>query len=872
MGFPGIWVRIASILVPCEDRREWIEEWDAELAVNGGRMTHAWGALSDAWYLRTEGWTMDSMWRDVRAAVKGLIRKPFFTALAGLTLAMGIGANTAIFSVVDGVLLNPLPFPQPERLLSYNHEAPGLGVNVPVIPHSQGMYLHYREYARAIESFAIFADANVNLITDGDPRQLTASQVTHEYFDVLGVQPFLGRAFLEGEDVVGAEPVAIIGYPLWVSAFGEDRSVVGRLVEMDGVQRRVVGIMPLGFQVSGEDLWVPMEIDMASPDLGSLQYIGAARLPEGGTIEMAQAEMQDLLMLFAEENPDELSADIMEQAGLAADIKPLKDIYVEDMRQALWVLLGTVGFVLLIACANVANLFLVRAEARQREQALRTALGASRADVMRQYLAESVTLAAGSGLLGLGLAYVGVRGLLALAPADLPAILNIGIDGSVLLFTGVISVVAGILFGVVPGFGYGRGDISNSLKDGSRSATAGRERHRARSTLVVAQVALALVLLVGSGLMFRSFVALRKVDPGFEAAGLMTFRFALPYAEYTEPDQVLQFQRQLTERLASTAGIQEVGMVSGIPLIGQKSAGSMEPVENPVPEGELGPIVERRQLTPGYLEAMDIPILEGRSPTWDDQANQNRGLVISETLARTFWPNESALGRQIRSQGNDYSWEVIGVAGDVRFDAVEDDPLPLAYFPALMGSPEGPVPSRMMDVVVRVAGDPLDAVSLAREALREVDPRLPMINPQTMKAVVEQSMAATSFTVILLGIAAGIALLLGTVGIYGVISYIVSRRTQEIGVRMALGAPGEVVLRSVVGQGMALAGVGLVVGLLGAWGMSRALASLLYGVTATDPLTFGGTALILALVALTAVWIPARRASRVDPVEALRSE
>ncbi len=872
MGFPGIWVRIVSTLVPGVDRRDWVEEWEAELVVNGGRMIHAWGALSDAWYLRTEGWTMDSMWRDVRAAVKGLIRRPFFTALAGMTLAIGIGANTAIYSVVDGILINPLPFPDSDRLISYNHEAPGLGINVPVIPHSQGMYLHYQEHARAIESFAVFADDNVNLISDGEPRQLTASQVTQEYFDVLGVQPFLGRAFLEGEDRVGAEPVAVIGYPLWASAFGEDRSVVGRVVEMDGVQRRVVGVMPQHFQLSGEDLWIPIEIDVASPDLGSMQYIGAARLAEGGTMEMAQAEMQELLLRFSDENPDELGAEVMEQAGLAANVKLLKDVYVEDMRQALWVLLGTVGFVLLIACANVANLFLVRAESRQREQALRTALGASRADVIRQYLAESVILAIGSGLLGLGLAVVGVRGLLALAPADLPAIFNIGIDGSVLLFTGAISVGAGIAFGVLPALGYGRGDISDSLKDGSRSATTGRERHRARSILVVAQVALALVLLVGSGLMFRSFVALRNVDPGFESAGLLTFRFALPGAEYTDANQVLEFQRQLTERLASTAGVQEVGMVNGIPLIGQSSAGAMEPVENPVPEGELGPIVERRNLTPGYLEAMKIPILEGRAPAWDDQADQFRGLVISETLARTFWPNESAVGRQIRSQGNDYSWEVIGVAGDVRFDAVEEDPLPMAYFPALMGSPEAPVPSRMMDVVVRVAGDPLEAISLARSALRDVDPRLPIINPRTVEAVVDQSMASNSFTVILLGIAAGIALLLGTVGIYGVISYIVSRRTQEIGVRMALGAPGEVVLRSVVGQGMKLAGIGLAVGLLGAWGLSRAMASMLFGVTTTDPLTFGGTGALLALVALAAVWIPARRASRVDPVEALRSE
>jgi predicted permease len=872
MKLPTLWIRAVSVLVPGIVRRDWMEEWDAELAAKDGTMTHAVGALPDALYLRTEGWTMDAMWRDFRAAVRGFLRRPFFTALAGVTLAIGIGANTAIFSVVDAVLINPLPFPDSHRIVSYNHEAPGLGVNVPVIPHSQALYLHYQEHARAIESFAVFSDENVNLISDGEPQQLTASQVTQEYFDVLGVQPFMGRAFTVGEDRTGAEPVAILGYPLWVSAFGKDPGILDRLVEMDGVQRRIIGVMPEGFLLSDEDLWVPLTIDPASADAGSLGLIGAARLAEGQSMESAQAEMHDLLLRFADEHPDEMGRDVLEQAGLAADIKPLKDVFVEDVKQALWVLLGTVGFVLLIACANVANLFLVRAEARQREQALRSALGASRGDVARQYLTESVTLAVGSGLLGLGLAVIGVKGLLLLAPADLPAIFEVGIDGSVLVFTALISLAAGLFFGVFPVFGYYRAELSNALKDGGRASTSGQERHRARSTLAVAQVALALMLLVGSGLMLRSFVALRNTDLGFQTAGLMTFRFALPGAEYSDAATVMDFHRRLHDRLASAPGIEMVGMTSGIPLSEQKSAGPMEPVDNPWPEGELGPIVERRSLTPGYLEAMSIPILQGRGPRWEDQVNEARAAVISENLARAFWPNENPVGRQIRSQGSDVAWEVVGVAGDVRFDAVEDEPLPIIYFPILSGDPANPDRSLSMDVVVRMAGDPMGAVAIAREALRATDPRLPMINPRTVEAVVKQSLAATSFTVLLLGIAAGIALLLGTVGIYGVLSYIVSRRTQEIGVRMAMGAPAAVVLRSVVGQGMGLAGLGVVVGLFGAWGMSRLLASLLYGVSATDPMTFLGTALLLSLVALAATYLPARRAARVDPVEALRSE
>ncbi|MGW8268340.1 MAG: ABC transporter permease, partial [Longimicrobiales bacterium] len=506
MALPEIWIRVTSVLVPRSDRRDWIEEWDAELAATGGGMTNAWGSLGDAWYLRTEGWTMDAMWRELKAAVKGHLRKPFFTALAGVTLAIGIGANTAIFSVVDSVLLNPLPFPDASRLVSYNHEAPGLGVKVPVIPHSQALYLHYLENARTIQSFAVFADDAVNLITDGEPRQLSASLVTQEYFQVLGVQPFLGRAFAEGEDRTGAEPVAILGYPLWEEAFGKDPSVLGQLVEMDGVRRRVVGVMPQGFQFSEEDLWLPEEIDPADLEIGNLRLMGIARLADGVTPEVADAEMQDLLLRFAEANPEELGLAVIEQTGLASDVKPLKDLFVQDARQALWVLLGTVGFVLLIACANVANLFLVRAESRQREQALRSALGARRGDMMRQYLTESVTLALGGGLLGLGLAVLGVRGLLALAPTSLPGILEIGIDGSVLAFTALISVAAGLAFGMFPVLAYGRRDLSNALKEGGRSSTTGRERHRARSTLAVAQIALALMLLVGSGLMLRSFV------------------------------------------------------------------------------------------------------------------------------------------------------------------------------------------------------------------------------------------------------------------------------------------------------------------------------------------------------------------------------
>ncbi len=865
------WIRLVSLLVPSDEREEWTEQWRGELAASGGHFGHAHGALADAWYLRTEGWTMGGLWRDVTTAVRGFARRPAFTLMAGVTLTVGIAANTAIYSVVDGVLVNPLPYPDGHELVSYNHEAPGLGVNVPVIPHSSAMYLHYLEHARELSAFTVTSNGNATLVTDDEPRQLTVSYATVGYFDVLGIQPSLGRGWVEGEDREGAEPTVVLSHGLWDRAFGSDPSVLGRLVEMDGVRMRVIGVMPSGFAVLDEDAWLPLTIREAD-DEGSLSYIGIGRLAPGATVESADREMRELLLRFAETHTESLPTGILEQAGLDADVKPLKEILVEDLRPVLWVLLGTVGIVLLVACANVANLFLVRAEGRVRELALRRALGASRLDVVRQHLTESITLAGLSGLVALVIASFGIKGLLALAPAQLPQALEIGIDGSVVAFTGVISLLAGVLFGMMPAVGLGNRNLSGSLRDGGRSSTGGRERLRLRSGLVVGQVALSLVLLVGSGLMLRSFIALRSVDPGFETEGRLAFSISIPTAEYDDARSVLGFQRALVERLEGSPGIVSAGLVNGLPLTGSKSASPMEPTDAPLPEGELGPLVEQRSVTPTYFTAMEIPLVAGRGLEWSDQADERRSVVVSEALASAFWPGSDAVGRMIQSQGGEAVWEVVGVAADVRFDSVEDEPLPMIYLPVVIGTSEQTGAASDLAVVVHANGDPLAAVETARAALRSVDPKIPMISPITVESIVTDSMSSTSFTVILLGIAAGVALLLGTVGMYGVIAYVVSRRTQEIGVRMALGAPAGTVLRSFVRQGLTLTGMGLGLGLIGAWLLSRTLQSLLYGVTSTDPLTFFGTAGVLALVSAVATWVPARRAARVDPVEALRSE
>jgi predicted permease len=699
--------------------------------------------------------------------------------------------------------------------------------------------------------------------------------VTQTFFDVMGVHPMLGRGFAEGEDHLGAEPVVVLSSGLWQQSFGSDEGIVGQSVEMDGVMRRVIGVMPEGFDFPAEaTVWTPIEIDMANPVMGSLGLIGVGRLSPSATLESTQAEMRDILYRFADANPEELSRDIIEQAGLAPDVKLLKELYVEDMRQALWILLGTVGFVLLIACANVANLFLVRAEARQRELALRVALGASRGDIVRQYLTESVTLAIGGGLLGLAMAYFGIKGLLTIAPVAIPSTLEIGIDGSVLVFTAAISIGAGLLFGLFPAFGRIGSGLSSTLKEGGKATTSGRERQRTRSLLVVVQVALALVLLVGSGLMARTFMELRSVDPGFDSADRLTFRVALPGAEWDDTEAVRLFHRQLQDRMAAIPGVSSAALITAVPLTDSKSAGPMATEENPTPPGELGMLVDRKQVSPGYFQTMDIRLLEGRGLTWADREDGLRGVVVSETLARQFWPDvSSVVGRRIKEQGDSTEyWEVVGVAEDVRFETLTEEPAALIYMPLISGRFGAPDIAMSFAVVLHTSADPLSFIPSARAALREVAPRLPMVDPRTVASIERDAMSSTSFTVILLGIASAIALILGTVGIYGVISYVVSRRSQEIGVRMALGAPSHVVLRDVVRQGMVLTAIGIAVGLVGSWGVSRVLASLLFGVSSTDLLTYTWTSLALAVVALLASWIPARRAARIDPVEALRYE
>ncbi len=555
-------------------------------------------------------------------------------------------------------------------------------------------------------------------------------------------------------------------------------------------------------------------------------------------------------------------------------VRPLKEAVVGDVGRTLWILLGTVGFVLLIACANVANLLLVRAEGRQREVALRVAVGAGRAQVLRAFLGESLVLAAAGGALGVAVAALAVRLSVGVVPTDIPRMAEVGVDLRVLGFSALVSLGCAFFFALFPLLRYGTADLANQLREGgARGGTTGRERHRLRNTLVVVQVALALVLLVGSGLMFRSFVALRAVDPGFRPDGVLTARLSVPSAEIPGTTETADLFLQLQDRLARQAGVEAAGLVGRVPLSGGVSFGTIEVEDQPRAEGELPVFANQGSAGPGYFQAMGIPVLEGRTFQRDDGATGTRAVVVGKAFAQHWWPDASPIGRRLRSGFPDEDWwEIVGVVGDVHIDNLESPPGEMVYFPPTFGTAAHPFVSRTFDVVVRTAGSPLQFVPVLRRELRDLNARIPLANPRTMEDVFIGATARTSFTMALLAAASGIALILGLVGIYGVISYIVSQRTREIGVRMALGASGTLVRGMVVRQGLALAGAGVAVGLVAAALMSSLLSTILFGISATDPLTYGAVALALIAVATAASWLPAMRAAGVDPSHALRSE
>ena len=812
---------------------------------------------------------MTGLLNDLRLAVRGLLRHRVFTSIAVLTLTLGIGATTAVFTLVDGVLLSPLPFAKADELISVGHQALQDEVGL-----SDGLYLLYDEQAPSIESIAMYFGPTVTVMGDGGPQRMPAQRVTPGFFDVLQVEAAIGRTFVEEEGAPDGEQVVLLSDGLWKSDFGGDPAILGQLWEVDGSMRRIVGVMPpdFGYPDRAARMWVPLQVDPARARLDIMVPRGVARLAPGATVERAYAEIQGLITRLPELYPESRIASILrDRLTLRARVTPLKEALVGDLTRTLWILFGTVGFVLLIACANVANLLLIRAEGRQREQALRVAMGAGRIQLLRSYLGESVVLAGAGGVLGVGAAALAVQASMVYLPRLIPRAAEIGVDLRVLGFTAAIALGCAVFFGLFPMLKYSTDNLAGQLRGGGSHGSAGsRERHRLRHGLVVGQLALVLVLLIGSALMFRSVQALRAVDLGFEPEGVLTARIWVPAAEVQDLADVIGFYRTLRLRLATQPGVEAVGLARAVPLTsGGANFGGVS-VEDPLRVPGDVSMAYSNSVEAGYFESLGIPLLEGRTFREGDGADGTQSVVVTKAFAEFWWPNQSALGRRILRGGA--AIEIVGVVGDARYEKLNYGPEGMVYSPVLSGSEEDPSYFRNMDVAIRTAGDPMRFLPVLRREMRALNPRIAVSSPRTMKDLVAGVTARESFTTATLSAAAGVALLLGLVGIYGVISYVVSQRTREIGVRMALGASPPTVRSMVVRQSMVLVVLGVGIGLVAAGALSSVMASILFGVSGTDPVTYGSVAIALTVVALAASWIPARRAAGVDPSNALRAE
>jgi predicted permease len=811
---------------------------------------------------------------DVRFALRTFAKNPLFTVVATLTLCVGIGANTAIFSVVNGVLLRPLPYDQPEDLVAVAHTAPGLGYRR--LSQSPATYLTYRDQNRVFEVFGAWSPARVSVTGFGDPEWLDAMWITDDVFSVLRVQPSLGSGFITATLPEGSATV-VLSYGYWRRRFGGDPAVIGRTLQIDLVSFEIVGVMPEGFRFFRNEpsLYLPNFIPPAAATIRSFDYHGIARLLPGVSLDEANRDVERMIPLTTE-YPWATTADL-EEWRFGPDVHPLKADVVGDVGTVLWVLFGMFGLVLLIACANVANLFFVRAEARQREIAVRTAMGASRGRIARQFLAESVVLGLLAGAAGVGLAQAGVGLLVHLAPANLPRLDEITLDPAVLLFALGTSVFAGLVFGLFPVLHYGNPHVVTALKEGGRgSSGTGRQTHRMRTALAVTQIALALVLLIGSGLMIRSFQALKSVDPGFaRPQEVLTLRLAIPGREIRlEPERAVPITEQILERLAAIPGVTAVGATSALPMARATNTNSVF-VEG-FPDQERSSVRSYKAVAGDYFTAMRIPLVTGRAITWDDIYQRRPVGVVSENFAREFWGDPAAaLGKRIRHNATDTWREIVGVAGAVHDGGVDVDAPSVMYWPMAVENFVGLTlwVRRSMSYVIRTTRpNPLSLLPEVRQAIWSVNANLPLANVRTLDDLVAASMSRTSFTLIMLGIAATVAVFLGTIGIYGVISYIVAQRTKEIGVRMALGARQGDVRRMVLRHGAMVGAVGVIVGLAAAVGLTRAMSALLFGVSPADPVTYAAGAAGVTVVSLLACYIPARRAAAVDPLEALRWE
>jgi predicted permease len=808
------------------------------------------------------------MTSDIRHALRALRRAPGFAALVIATLALGIGATTAIFSVVHGVLLRPLPYREAERLVTVSHFYPSLdnleaGVSAPG-------FADYRDRARSLASVAVRAGWQPNLTGLGEPERLQGARVSGAYFSTLGVSPALGRALRPDEDEPGRQFVVVLSDGFWRRRFGADPRAVGRTVVLNGQAHEIVGVMPPRFRdVFGPkvELWRPLALTAQQLSGGRTnEWLSlVARLAPGVTLERSSLELRTLATQLKREYPDDYPPDWTLKAT------DLRTQGTGKIRPALLVLLGAVGFVLLIAAANVANLLLARGAGRLREVAVRTALGARRGHLVRQLLVESVVLALAGGALGVALAVGGVRALGALAP-DALAGADVRVDGVVLAFALGVSMAVGLLFGLAPALQTSRPGLQGVLREGGRGSVGDGSAQLARRVLVVAEVALALVLLTGAGLLGRSFAQLQRVSPGFDPRGVLTLTLALPQAKYPADTQRLAFFEALLPRLAAIPGVQAVGAVSDLPFGGGAATSSFTVEGHQPPEGTPGPWGDYRVALPGFHETLRIPLRRGRLFGAEDGPGARRVAIVDEETARRFWPGQDPIGKRIsygtRPGTEEPEWlEIVGVVGHARQEGLDDEPRPQVYLPYRQSANVGG-----LSLALRTAGNPERLVPLVREAVRGVDRDQPLSDVRTMEARIDASVGSRRLSTFLLGLFASVALVMACLGLYGLMAYAVAQRTRELGLRMALGAPQRSVLGLVVRQGLSLTLVGSAIGVAGSLGLARVIESQLYATRATDPLTLGAVVVLLTVVTLLATLVPARRATRIDPVTALRAE
>jgi putative ABC transport system permease protein len=814
----------------------------------------------------------------VRHIGRRLARTPLFTAVTLITLGVGIGATSAIFSVVYGVLLKPLPFVEPERLVGVWHRAPGLGFDV--MNMSPATYFIYRENSRVFQDIGMWNDGNVTITGRAEPERVETLIVTDGTLPLLGVQPALGRLFTKDDDKPGVQQRALLSYGYWQRKFGGAPSVIGQQITVEGKPCEIIGVLPESFKFLRQHpaIVLPQQIDRAKVWIGNFSYQGVARLKPGVTLDEANRDVARMIPMLDGKFPlpPGFTKQQLDAVRLGPNVRPLSMDVIGDVGNVLWVLFGTVGIVLLIACANVANLFLVRSEGRQQELALRAALGASRGRIARELLTESVCLGIAGGLVGLVLANLAIGLLVRLAPDGLPRLDEIRIDPIVVVFTLAISIVSGLLFGMIPVFKFGTPSVA-ALKEGGRSTSEGPQRHRARSVLVVAEIAMALVLLIVSGLMIRTFVAMRQVDPGFvRPEQVQTFRIAIPDGLIKDDAQTVLAYRQIGERLRQVPGVTSVGLSSGITMDGFNSNDPIF-VENITdPNGPLPPLRRFKWIAPGYFETMGNRVLYGRAISWTDIEQYQPVALVNERFAREYWKNPAdAIGKRIRQSPRNPWREIVGVVGNERDNGLNAAAPFIVYWPMAMKEfwDEKTFLFRTMAYAVR--SDRTGSPTLLRElqqAVWSVNSNLPLASVRTLDAIRGESMAQTSFALGMLAIAAGVALLLGVVGIYGIIAYIAAQRTREIGIRMALGAQAIDVSRLFLRHGLRLTGIGVVVGVVVALVLTRLMSALLFGVGPMDPATYVAVSVALGVVALIATYLPARRAARIDPIIALRSD